>query len=288
MSKTSTLHWVVNGNLGTMWKTAAITLPRGDYSIILEGSRGSEYTSDMAIDDITSRLGACPAVNFSCQDDQFSCHTTNLCLPMSKRCDTVNNCGDFSDEMDCECTDKQYYFQCNYGNCIKAYMQCDNNTDCPDGSDEVNCVCPRGQAQCPDGKCIMSEWLCDGDWDCRDGWDEDNCLTCKLDEHTCQDYTCVPQSQVCDGEYNCADRSDEEYCVRRRSWDSMLEVRHGLSWLPVCYSDWDAGLGHEICDITGEGPYNGTVRLNYASSSYLRLREQRNQLDEKLKQEYWV
>lgn len=41
--------------------------------------------------------------------------------------------------------------------------------------------------------------------------------------------------------------------VRRRSWDNMLEVRHGLSWLPVCYTDWLEGIGYEICDMTGDG-----------------------------------
>ena len=32
---------------------------------------------------------------------QLRCHNDRVCLPMEKRCDGVNNCGDNSDELKC-------------------------------------------------------------------------------------------------------------------------------------------------------------------------------------------
>lgn len=41
-------------------------------------------------------------VKFQCPPTrQFRCHNDRVCLPLSKRCDGVNNCGDNSDEHNC-------------------------------------------------------------------------------------------------------------------------------------------------------------------------------------------
>lgn len=41
-------------------------------------------------------------VKFQCPPmRQFRCHNDRVCLPLSKRCDGVNNCGDNSDEVNC-------------------------------------------------------------------------------------------------------------------------------------------------------------------------------------------
>lgn len=44
----------------------------------------------------------CALVKFQCPPTrQFRCHNDRVCLPISKRCDGVNNCGDNSDEINC-------------------------------------------------------------------------------------------------------------------------------------------------------------------------------------------
>ncbi|KAF4524944.1 hypothetical protein B566_EDAN012700 [Ephemera danica] len=53
---------------------------------------------------------------------------------------------------------------------------CDGVDDCGDSSDERNCnePCPELEFKChSNGRCILNAWRCDGDADCKDGSDED-------------------------------------------------------------------------------------------------------------------
>ncbi|CAG0904579.1 unnamed protein product [Darwinula stevensoni] len=68
-------------------------------------------------------------------------------------------------------------FTCGNGACIDADRRCDTVEDCEDGSDEVDCkvACGVGQFVCDVNRCIDGERRCDRVYDCQDRTDEDFC-----------------------------------------------------------------------------------------------------------------
>jgi len=73
----------------------------------------------------------------TCRPGYFQCHN-NRCVPSNQTCNQVNDCGDFSDELNCSCSSDDH-FRCASGQCILASFRCDSDPDCPDASDEMHC-----------------------------------------------------------------------------------------------------------------------------------------------------
>ena len=72
----------------------------------------------------------CPPRTFHCRNSR--------CIPEHQQCNGVNDCGDFSDEVNCGCAPGQ--FQCKHnGTCIQGRHKCDFEKDCWDASDEMGC-----------------------------------------------------------------------------------------------------------------------------------------------------
>ena len=72
-------------------------------------------------------------------NDIFLCNNGIKCVPYSKVCDLVDDCGDESDEGHCT-----NHFQCNStGHFIPKTSKCDGKFDCLDHSDECNDDCSK-------------------------------------------------------------------------------------------------------------------------------------------------
>ncbi|KAG2459291.1 LRP2 protein, partial [Polypterus senegalus] len=173
-----------------------------------------------------------------CQPDQFTC-MNGRCIRAQWKCDTDNDCGDGSDELERVCafhTCDPTLFTCGNGRCVPYHYRCDYYNDCGDNSDEAGCLFRPCDANteftCNNGRCIAKEYVCNGinncydngttderncrrcdrRNDCGDGSDERGCtyLPCSQQQFTCQNGRCISRSFVCDGDNDCGDESDEQ------------------------------------------------------------------------------
>ncbi|XP_077862656.1 uncharacterized protein LOC102808992 [Saccoglossus kowalevskii] len=188
-----------------------------------------------------------------CLEGDFPCNNSG-CIKPYLLCDGYDNCGDRSDEKNCDygsCSND--LFKCktgsDFGVCINLNSRCDRILDCYGGEDEDDCECiDKKEYKCSDtGRCIKSSKRCDGVDDCVDGNDEKNCEFCYFlsrkhaDKHApnyicqltqlqlsntffqCDDgRTCFPQYYRCDGDFDCLDKTDETGCANRSISDDNV------------------------------------------------------------------
>ena len=97
-----------------------------------------------------------PMFNTSCNDWMFMCKNKK-CVPYWWKCDSVDDCGDDSDEMGC------------------GFPEPPLVPSTTAATEELPTVCRDFQFQCFNGECIDTSWLCDGTRDCSSGEDEQHC-----------------------------------------------------------------------------------------------------------------
>ncbi|XP_076622054.1 sortilin-related receptor [Colletes latitarsis] len=184
-----------------------------------------------------------------CNDWMFMCNNKK-CVPYWWKCDSMDDCGDDSDEIGCGnaeevdativsiteqpkvCREQQ--FQCLNGECIQDAWVCDGSKDCPAGEDEARCdgvqvACKKGQFKCRmDGGCIRIRDVCNGIEECLDGSDELGCSgeqhsspaatpSCLVGLFPCDEIRCYSLSAYCDGYPDCLDGFDESNCEKNSS-----------------------------------------------------------------------
>uniref|UniRef100_A0A8C5IDS3 EGF-like domain-containing protein n=1 Tax=Junco hyemalis TaxID=40217 RepID=A0A8C5IDS3_JUNHY len=114
------------------------------------------------------------AVKFQCPPNRpFRCKNDRVCLWIGRQCDGIDNCGDNTDEKDCEsptakpksCSQDKNEFLCGNKKCISANLRCNFFDDCGDGSDEESCShehksydCKTNTTMCGDeAHCVQSQ-----------------------------------------------------------------------------------------------------------------------------------
>ncbi|KAL6422754.1 hypothetical protein ACFW04_010753 [Cataglyphis niger] len=212
----------------------------------------------------------CPRIASTCSSNQFACNN-GVCIPEFWKCDGDNDCGDNSDEVNCNrATCSPNNFECDSNTCIPKYWVCDMDRDCKDGKDEQNCTYANCtdllRFKCDSGRCISHRWRCDGEDDCRDGSDERNCTrnrvlpsTCRSDEIACKsDHSCIPTSWKCDGEPDCEDGADEAECSNMvcESWQFTCNNTKDSGHRCI-YKSWQCD-GDKDC-LDGSDEFNCTI-----------------------------
>ncbi|VTJ85146.1 Hypothetical predicted protein, partial [Marmota monax] len=100
----STVLWRVLYNQGNQWSEANIQLGRltQPFYLTLDKVSLGIYDGVSAIDDIRFENCTLPLPSESCEEpDHFQCPHTKACIERLRLCDLVDDCGDYSDEVDC-------------------------------------------------------------------------------------------------------------------------------------------------------------------------------------------
>ncbi|CAI9153900.1 unnamed protein product [Rangifer tarandus platyrhynchus] len=120
-SSESTVLWRVLYNQGNQWSQAVVQLGRltQPFHLLLHKVSLGIYVGVSAIDDIRFENCILPPPSKSCKGpDHFWCLHTRACVKKLQLCDLVDDCGDYTDEVNCVPE-----LQCNFENGICNWEQ---------------------------------------------------------------------------------------------------------------------------------------------------------------------
>nr|XP_023010426.2 MAM and LDL-receptor class A domain-containing protein 1 [Maylandia zebra] len=101
-SRTTRLWWL-SGNHGDSWQHGEVTIGRipQDFTILFEASRTFDIPGYIAIDDVDFTNCSLPEPHPQCPEGVFTCNNS-VCVDTNHVCDFSDDCGDWSDENNCE------------------------------------------------------------------------------------------------------------------------------------------------------------------------------------------
>ncbi|KAL6103987.1 uncharacterized protein ACO6RY_13812 [Pungitius sinensis] len=101
-SRTTALWWL-SGNHGDLWHHAEVTVGRipQDFTVLFEALRSFDGPGHVAIDDIHFTNCSLPGPEPLCPENMFVC-SNGACVEHNRVCDFSDDCGDWSDERNCE------------------------------------------------------------------------------------------------------------------------------------------------------------------------------------------
>ncbi|XP_034159304.2 MAM and LDL-receptor class A domain-containing protein 1 isoform X1 [Pangasianodon hypophthalmus] len=95
--------WWKSGDHGDKWHRAEVAVGRTHqvFTVIFEATRTFSELGDIAIDDIAFLSCSLPEPQESCPPNTFTC-SNRVCVDVSRICDFSDDCGDGSDEAQCD------------------------------------------------------------------------------------------------------------------------------------------------------------------------------------------
>lgn len=192
---------------------------------------------------------ALTASSHRCGKDEHRC-VNGMCILSKWICDSLDDCGDYSDEIECPnrsgCPADR--FDCGNGQCVSKAFVCDKAPDCLNAADEAHCpssspsaaneesnaisYCRPDQFRCDNRQCINQSLVCNHETDCMDRSDERDCVYCIDDQFACiskdsnRTVKCIERRYVCDDVEDCDDGDDES---ERRCLTASRQQEQGIS-----------------------------------------------------------
>ncbi|XP_018613321.1 MAM and LDL-receptor class A domain-containing protein 2 isoform X2 [Scleropages formosus] len=119
--------WKLVGDQGQGWRRAAVDVGRapGLFGLIFKASRTYSILGDIAIDDVAFLNCSLPVPQDRCPQDEVRC-TNGVCVDPSAVCDFSDDCGDRSDETDCEL--RGFLNRCSFEHGLCSWQQSDLDT----------------------------------------------------------------------------------------------------------------------------------------------------------------
>lgn len=95
--------------------------------------------------------------SIKCNPTEFTC-ANKRCIYSNLVCNSIDDCQDGSDELNCPTCKEDEFFCDADTKCISKTKVCDEKLDCSDGADELDCIlsCLPSEFYCGLGECISS------------------------------------------------------------------------------------------------------------------------------------